>query len=198
MLKVFAVLLFSVMFSGCATVEFYNNGPVNGVAVKDSVTIEEVDVENSYFDIYKLNSSMRAIGYSKNPIQSFIRKINRTIILTEEQVNDLREVCREIIDIDSQSVRGETKIVDYYVVLNNKEVVNVSDSMYLSSLGIGSSTSYTNAFHRIVFRLQYARQPVSVFDSFFDIDNQVKFVFGKHLGEMSVEDVRKLLRDLEK
>ena len=192
MLKTVSLLPLIVLLVGCATNRFFVSGPIDATASAQSASIKSIVASNKCFNVYLVNSQYYAILPKINPARGIIDEINSALIFSDDQLAAFRKTCRQIIDsYDSHPIEG-MNLIEYHLVSNRPEIAG-SESGFIYN-GMIASTATMREINRVVFRLQFTSQPKSLFSSGITI----LYMFGSREGEISIDDLKNLVDDLEK
>lgn len=196
MKRIAIISLSAIVISGCATPTFFANGPFDASPIIQSISAKKVETKNATFNVYKINGNNYAIIPSYNRATSELEEISSALILTTKQVDELKNVCREIVRMHALGKDGETHIVEYHLTLNETEMVGTSESVVSNDVyGTSINTqSQVKEVQRVIFRIQF----VQAADATIGSGKRIDYRFGGFTQKMSVEDVSALIEDLSK
>ena len=192
MLKTVSLLPLIVLLVGCATNRFFVSGPIDATASAQSASIKSIVTSNMCFNVYLVNSQYYAILPKINTARGIIDEINSALIFSDDQLAAFRKTCRQIIDSYDSPPKEGMNLIEYHLVSTRPEIAG-SEAGFIYN-GMIASTATMREINRVVFRLQFAAQPKSLFSSGITII----YMFGSREGEISIDDLKNLMNDLEK
>ena len=144
------------------------------------------------FNVYLVNSHYYAILPKINTARGLIDEINSALIFSDDQLAAFRKTCQQIIDSYDNPPKEGMNLIEYHLVSNRPEMAG-SESGFIYN-GMIASTATLREINRVVFRLQFTAQPKSLLQS----GKTILYMFGWKEGEISIDDLKSLLDDLEK
>ncbi len=184
-----------LIISGCANTGFYNNSTINAHSAVQSITIERLERDNPFFDVYKIDSKNYALGYAKKAPLNIIKAVNESIILDDLQLKNLKHVCEKIIDsyrLDMVGTANKVDIIEYHLTLKDSKTYYSSETNLLANAK--ETEVKVESHNQVIFRIQFE----NTLETRFDSGKKIIFMYGNKFGEMDVEDVSALLSDLNK
>ena len=192
MLKSLSLLPLIALLVGCATNRFVANGPIDATISTQSASIKSIAASNMCFNVYLVNSHYYAILPKINTARGLIDEINSALIFSDDQLTAFRKTCQQIIDSYDNPPKEGLNLIEYHLVSNRPEMAG-SESGFIYN-GMIASTATLREINRVVFRLQFTAQPKSLLQS----GKTILYMFGWKEGEISIDDLKSLLDDLEK
>lgn len=181
-----------IALSGCKTTIFLNNSPADAHSVGQSVHIKLIASENTIFRINKINSENYALIPDRFHDSNPLIEINDSIIFGMKDIEELRKTCKKIIENYDINVEKDTQVIEYHLTLNRTRFEGVN-SAQLSGNTVNTSTQVSE-IQPVIFRLQFVHSSESTLSS----GKKIEYMFGGWVEEISIDDLKALLGDLQK